>query len=92
MVSRACKISVLFTVCIILVGVFPAPAANAQDSRQHSDMMPLLEELVVTARKREETVLDAPLSITALGADQIEARKLRGPHRPGGEHAQRGPG
>ena len=41
-------------------------------------MVPLLEEVVVTARKREETVLDAPLSITALGAGQIEARKLRG--------------
>lgn len=78
MISRNCNIPVLFTVFIILIGVFPAPAANAQDSRQHSDMMPLLEELVVTARKREETVLDAPLSITALGADQIEARKLRG--------------
>ena len=78
MISRNCNIPVLFTVFIILIGVFPAPAANAQDSRQHSDMMPLLEELVVTARKREETVLDAPLSITVLGADQIEARKLRG--------------
>ncbi len=78
MFNHSCCLSVLAATVIILIGVFPAPAANAQDSRQHSDMMPLLEELVVTARKREETVLDAPLSITALGADQIEARKLRG--------------
>jgi iron complex outermembrane receptor protein len=69
---------VLAATVIILIGVFSAPAANAQDSRQHGDMMPLLEEVVVTARKREETILDAPLSISALGADQIEARKLRG--------------
>ena len=78
MFNHSCCLSVLAATVTILIGVFPAPAANAQDSRQHSDMMPLLEELVVTARKREETVLDAPLSITALGADQIEARKLRG--------------
>lgn len=78
MFDHNCFLSVLAATVIILIGVFPAPAANAQDSRQHSDMMPLLEELVVTARKREETVLDAPLSISALGADQIEARKLRG--------------
>ena len=78
MFNHNCCLSVLAATVIILIGVFPAPVANAQDSRQHSDMMPLLEELVVTARKREETVLDAPLSITALGADQIEARKLRG--------------
>lgn len=78
MFNYSCCLSVLAATVIILIGVFPAPVANAQDSRQHSDMMPLLEEVVVTARKREETVLDAPLSITALGADQIEARKLRG--------------
>ena len=78
MFNHNCCLSVLAATFIILIGVFPAPVANAQDSRQHSDMMPLLEEVVVTARKREESLLDAPLSITALGADQIDARKLRG--------------
>ena len=38
----------------------------------------MLEEVVVTARKRAESVLDAPLSVTTLGAGQIEARKIRG--------------
>ena len=78
MVSRHCNISVLFTAFIFLFGAFPAPAANAQEAPLHSDMILLLEEVVVTARKREETALDAPLSITALGAGQIEARKIRG--------------
>ena len=78
MISRNCNISVLFTAFIFLSGAFPAPVADAQESRRHSDMTPLLEEVVVTARKREETVLDAPLSITALGAGQIEERKIRG--------------
>ena len=35
-----------------------------------------IEELVVTARKREENVLDVPLSITALTADNIEAKGI----------------
>ena len=78
MISRNCNISVLFTAFIFLSGAFTAPVADAQESRRHSDMTPLLEEVVVTARKREETVLDAPLSITALGAGQIEERKIRG--------------
>ena len=78
MISRNCNISVLFTAFIFLSGAFPAPVANAQEAPHHSDMIPMLEEVVVTARKREETVLDTPLSVTALGAGQIEERKLRG--------------
>ena len=78
MIGRHCSISVLFSVLLFLSGAFPAPHANAQEAPQYSDGIPVLEEVVVTARKREETVLDAPLSITALGAGQIEERKLRG--------------
>ena len=78
MVSRNRNGSVLFAAFIILSGVLPAPVANAQEARRHGDMIPMLEEVVVTARKREETVFDAPLSVSALGAGQIEARKLRG--------------
>ena len=78
MISRNCNISVLFTAFIFLSGAFAAPVANAQEAPHYSDMVPMLEEVVVTARKREETVLDTPLSVTALGAGQIEERKLRG--------------
>lgn len=35
-----------------------------------------LEEIVVTSRKREETLQSAPLSVTALSAGMIEARSL----------------
>ncbi len=35
-----------------------------------------LEEVVVTARKREEALLDVPLAITALSAGDIEAKGL----------------
>lgn len=78
MINKICRISVSFAVVIMLAGAFPAPPAYAQESRLRSDLVPMLEEVIVTARKREETVFDAPLSISALGAGQIEARKLRG--------------
>lgn len=36
-----------------------------------------LEEIVVTARKRDETLLDVPLSITALSAAQLDKYNLQ---------------
>ena len=78
MVSHNCCLPALSAMLMILSGAATAPAAHAQESRQHSDMLPMLEELVVTARKREETVFDVPLSVSALGASQLEARKIRG--------------
>lgn len=36
-----------------------------------------LEEIVVTARKRDETILDVPLSITALSAAQLDKYNLQ---------------
>ena len=43
-----------------------APAAAAAE----------LEEIVVTARKREESLQDAPISITAFTADSLRARQV----------------
>jgi iron complex outermembrane receptor protein len=52
--------------------------AQAQEPQQRrGTSAALLEEVVVTARKREEGSQDVPLSITAFGADQIEALKVR---------------
>jgi outer membrane receptor protein involved in Fe transport len=36
-----------------------------------------LEEIVVTAQKRSETIKDIPISITALGAYDIQAKQIR---------------
>jgi iron complex outermembrane receptor protein len=36
-----------------------------------------LETIMVVARKRTESIHDVPLAITALGAEQIEAQKIR---------------
>ena len=38
---------------------------------------PMLEEVSVTAQKREQTLQDAPIAITAFGADEIATRGIR---------------
>ena len=40
------------------------------------DGVSLVEEIVVTARKREENILDVPLAITALSANDIEDKGI----------------
>ena len=47
------------------------PSALAQDSDADSLA---LDEVVVTARKREESLQDVPLSITAFSAESLEQR------------------
>ena len=51
-----------------------APFTLAQDDNSGSRMSALLEEVVVTARKRDEGLQDAPLSVAAFSGDSLEAR------------------
>ncbi|MEQ8691532.1 MAG: TonB-dependent receptor [Pseudomonadales bacterium] len=68
--------STLALAVAVASGTFAATAA-AQEAERRSNASSLLEEVVVTARKREEGSQDVPLSITAFGSDQIEALKVR---------------
>jgi iron complex outermembrane receptor protein len=52
----------------------PDPAPEKADTSQVSK---LDDELVVTARSRKESLYDAPLSITSIGAAQIEDANLK---------------
>ncbi len=56
----------------LLSAVFALPAA-AQDSGINS----LLEEVVVTARKREEGVQDTPIAVSAFSGDSLDARGIQ---------------
>ncbi len=58
-----------------LASALHAPLAKAQERRGSASI--LLEEIVVTARKREESAQDVPLAITAFSSDQVEALKVR---------------
>lgn len=60
----------------VATGAFAA-SATAQETERRVSASSMLEEVVVTARKREEGSQDVPLSITAFGSDQIEAMKVR---------------
>ena len=59
------------------LGVVLAATANAQDAAPKRASSALLEEVVVTARKREEGSQDVPISISAYSSDQIDALKVR---------------
>lgn len=58
------------------LSIIQSPAySQISDNRGGEDFN--LEEIVVTARKREENLLDVPLSITAFSADDISNRNLQ---------------
>ena len=61
----------------LLIAPSAAQSQVADQSLRRSSSNILMEEVTVTARKREESVQDVPLSITALNADQLEVLKIR---------------
>lgn len=66
------KSRLLLTSCAIaLFAGVSTPEASAQ-------VEAFSNEIVVTARKKEENIQDVPLSVAALGEDQIDAKKIRG--------------
>ncbi|MFM7625649.1 MAG: TonB-dependent receptor plug domain-containing protein, partial [Gammaproteobacteria bacterium] len=53
------------------VSMLPAATAFAEDTKPQ-DSGSLLEEIVVTAQRREEKVQDVPIAISAFSAEQLE--------------------
>lgn len=67
-VSRA-----VITACGATVGVTAAPAALAQDEQDELR----LEEIIVTARKRTESLQDVPISVMAFGSEAILKKGIK---------------
>lgn len=65
----------------LAVTVFLALSANAlaQMDNEAGTEKGVLEEVVVTAQRRSENILDVPISITAITGDRIEAMGIRTP-------------
>lgn len=62
----------LLSSCAIVCGIgIAAPEKASAQTEAFS------QPIIVTARKREENLQDVPLSVAALGSDQIEALKIR---------------
>ena len=64
---------------LIVLGMFSVPGAirtaSAQDDAP-DDAALMIDEIVVTSRKREERLLDVPVTITVLTADDIEIKGI----------------
>ncbi len=63
------------SVAVVVVLALAAPIAAAQSERPSDSA---LEEVVVSARKRSESIVDVPLSVTALTAEALQQRGVRG--------------
>src|SRR5215204_2845581 len=65
------------TACLIstAIGLALASPAGAQapsnENEQAATEQPQLEEIIVTAQKREQRITDVPISITAISRDQL---------------------
>ncbi len=70
---RSVRSTIVSSVAIAVAsaGFFIAPAAFAQDASAQTGAA--LDEIVVTAQRREENLQDVPLSVTAVSGDQLNA-------------------
>lgn len=60
----------------LLLGTIAPPAIMTASAQEASGTV-RLEEVVVTSRKREETLLDVPMSISAIGRGQLEELNIK---------------
>ncbi|HKK23237.1 MAG TPA: TonB-dependent receptor, partial [Pseudohaliea sp.] len=54
-----------------------ASAANGPAGAAENGARPLLEEVLVTARKRSERAIDAPVAVTAFSSERLDTLKAR---------------
>lgn len=64
------------TLGVVVATGLALPVA-AQEGERSVASTALLEEVIVTARKRDEPVQDVPIAITAFPAEQLDALKIR---------------
>ncbi|MBL4826244.1 MAG: TonB-dependent receptor [Spongiibacteraceae bacterium] len=63
----------------IIAGIQTLPfAATVSAQDESSNKNAFLEEVIVTAQKREQNVLEVPIAITIIGADQLRDQRITG--------------
>jgi iron complex outermembrane receptor protein len=78
MKDRALQHSTLARALLIaLVGLAHAPLALAQDSGTAEEEAGTLDQIIVTAQKREEVLQDVPVVVTALSEQMLEDNGVR---------------
>lgn len=75
----ACNPGVLLVSIVLLLAWFTPALAQEQEQPERAKGVSssLMEEVTVTARKREEPLQQVPISISAYNSDQLEALKVR---------------
>ncbi len=61
---------------VVIAGV-GAPAGSVLAQQPEASDGPALEEVVVTAQRREQRIQDVPISVTALSQEQMDAQGVR---------------
>lgn len=75
--SRMLSNSNVSAVSAAVAMIIATQTGMAQGSPQGADDRLALEEVVVSARKRDETLIDVPLTVTAVSAERIEQLAIR---------------
>jgi len=71
------KRNILAATIGFFVGVGGAQQALAEETQSGEEMGWLLEEVIVTAQKREEKLIDVPISISVIGEDAIKTTGIK---------------
>ena len=69
------RLSLAILTIALGIGIDGIPVALAQGAS--------LEEVIVTARKRDENLMDIPESVSAIGAAEVERRNIKGLNKIG---------
>ncbi|MDH3989123.1 MAG: TonB-dependent receptor plug domain-containing protein, partial [Gammaproteobacteria bacterium] len=69
--SGGIKAVSIVTGVVLAGGLFSGSIANAQD-----DGASALEEIIVTATKRDATLAEIPMSVSVLGGDTMERQRI----------------
>ncbi len=72
------KTYIVVKLILLVTGFLAMGSGHAQDSNLDVADNRVIEEIVVTARKKEETLQDAPVLITAFSRQQIEQQNING--------------
>ena len=65
------KLASMFLLCFLTIYIY------AQNNEPNISSNVLIEEVVVSARKKEESAQDVPVALTAMNQEQLEILKFR---------------
>jgi iron complex outermembrane recepter protein len=75
-VYRSLRVSSVTSFTLACAAVAAAPCLQAQESTQSQASAGTLQEIVVTAQKREEKLHDVPMGVTAITSDDLQKQQL----------------